>query len=269
VSSRKRLERIESSVTPKQAVLLWLKEVQQFDLNEYWEKIVNAPLSEAPRVRVPKMAEKAVRDSLSKKGMKPALIARAEWEARKQADSLVVLVLNLNHQVQQNALQNGPRLAYLWVKMQWLGEQFDEHDVFNAEEWGTWRTVLIDTLARMWLLRATIATVSEQHYDNHSVLFPDQASDLIQCIQSAEFMANLYNDLEGGLPSWTAIDLAALQSLTDAQVPAAVSERLADAKAAALQAVGEWSAAHDLRKRYALRKIEKLHSSPAMAKVPE
>lgn len=201
--------------------------------------------------------------------MKPELIARAEREAWKRADSLVVLVLNLNDQVQQNSLQSYPCLAYLWVQMQWMGEQFDEHDVFNAAEWDSWRTVLIDTFARLWPLRATIAAISEQHYDNHSVLFPDQESNLSQCIQRAEFMANLYNDLEGGLPSWTAIDLAALQSSMEAQVPAAVGERLADARAATLQAAGEWSAADDLRKRYALRKIEKLHSSLAMAKVPE
>jgi hypothetical protein len=131
VSSAKRLARIESSLTPKQAVLLWLKEAQQFDITEYSEKILNAPLSDAPRVRFPKMAEEAVRDSLRKKGMKPEWIARAEREAWKQADSLVVLVLNLNDQVQQCSLQSRPSLAFLWVQLQRLGDQFDDHDVFN------------------------------------------------------------------------------------------------------------------------------------------
>ena len=264
MSLAKRLARVETSLTPKQAVLLWLKEVQQLDHEAFLEKSFKCPMHEAPRNRIPEMAEKAVRDSLSKKGMKPELIARAEVEAWKQADSLVVLVFNLNDQVQQNFLQSWPRLLYLCVQLRWMGEQFDEHGVFNAAEWDTWREILIATLARMWLLRATIAAVSEQHYDSHSVLFLEQETDLNQCIHGAEFMAKLYNDLEGVLPSRTAIDLTALQSSIEAQVPAAVGERVAGAKAKTLRDLGEWKAAWDLEEPYALASIEKLRSSSSL-----
>jgi hypothetical protein len=56
VSCARRLARIETSLTPKQAVLLWLKEVQQFDPDEYRERVMRAPLHEAPQVRIPEMA---------------------------------------------------------------------------------------------------------------------------------------------------------------------------------------------------------------------
>ena len=92
MSFTKRLTRVETSLTPKQAVLLWLKEVQQLDPNEFDEKVFTGPMHEAPRVRIPEMAEKAVRDSLSKKGMKPESVSEAALEAWKQADFMLVLV---------------------------------------------------------------------------------------------------------------------------------------------------------------------------------
>jgi hypothetical protein len=46
-----------------------------------------------------------------------------------------------------------------------------------------------------------------------------------------------YNKLEGILPSWTAIELATLQSSIEAQVPAVVEEQVACADAEVLQAL--------------------------------
>jgi hypothetical protein len=261
---RQRLARIQTSLTPKQAVLLWLKEVQHLENDDFLEKSCKCPMHEAPRVRVPEMAAKAVRDSLSTKGTKPELIARAELEAWKQADFLVVLVLKLNEEVLQNCQQSSPYLAFLWVQLRWMGAQFDEHGVFNATEWDHWRELLIDTLSRMWVLRATITAVSEQYYDCHSVLLLDQESSLNQCIEGAEVLAKVYNNLEGIGPSWTAIDLVTLQSSIEAQVPATVCERVAGAKASTLRAIGEWKAAWDLVEPYVLASIEKPRASSSL-----
>lgn len=269
MSVAKRLARIETSLTPKQAVLLWLKEAQQFDSDEYAEKIFTAPTHEAPRNRVPRMAEEAVRGSLAKTAMEPKLIAKAELEAWKQADSLVVLVLNLNEQVQLDSRQSFPQLAFLWVQLRWMAEQHDEHGVFNATEWGDWRELLINTLVRTRLLRATIAAISERYYDSHSVLLHDHESSLDLCNQGAEQLVSAYNNLEGLLPCWTAIDLAALQSSIEAQVPVAVGEQMVDAEAKTLQAIGEWKAACDLREPYALARIERRRSSRSVCKAPE
>jgi hypothetical protein len=161
-----------------------------------------------------------------------------------QADSLLVLVLKLNGEVAQESQRSWLSLGFLWVQLLRLGEQFDDHDVFNAAEWETWRTVLIATLERLWLPRDTIAAVSKQYYDNHSILFSDQGRDFNQCIVSAEFIANSYHSLDDMLPSWTAIDLAALHSSIEVKVPDAVEEKMTNARAAALRAVGEWGGAH-------------------------
>jgi hypothetical protein len=44
VSLKKRLTRTETLLTPKQAVLLWLKEVQESDLDEHLARALTAPL---------------------------------------------------------------------------------------------------------------------------------------------------------------------------------------------------------------------------------
>ncbi len=187
MSSAKRLARVETSLTPMQAVLLWLKEVQQLDPDEYRKKTVKGPLHEAPLVRIPEMAEKAVHDSLSKKGMKPESVSVAALEAWKEADFLVVLVHQLNEEATLDDLQSSPNVKLLLLELGWMEEKHEEHGIFTA--WGGWRALLIETLARMLLLRATIEAVSEQYYDNHAVLFSDRETRLNLGIQCAEDLA--------------------------------------------------------------------------------
>ena len=259
MSLRKRLIKIETALTPKQAVLLWLKEVQQLDPNEFAERFFKCPMHEAPRVRIPEMAEKAVRDSLRKKGLKPESVSEAAHEAWKRADFMLVLVYLLNDEIVQDARVSTPCLRLLLVELGWMEEKHKEHGLFTA--WGGWRALFINTMTRTLLLRATIEAISERMYDNHSILFPGVETSLNHRIKWAELLAASYNALEGVLPSWTAIDLAALRSSIEAEVPAEVAKQVAHAKAKTLQALGEWKAAWDLLEPYALAGIEKLRCS--------
>jgi hypothetical protein len=261
------LVKVETSLTPKQAVLLWLKEAQQFDSGEFLEKSFKGPMHEAPRVRIPEMAEQAVRDSLSKKGMKPELISKAALEAWKQADFMFVLVHRLNEEIMLDARQSTPYLKLLLVELGWMEYKHEEHGIFTA--WGGWRALLLDTLAPMLLLRTTIEAISEQYYDNHSVLFPDQETRLNRGIGFAEMLAKGYNNLEGALPSWSEIDLAALQSSIEAEVPAEVAKQVIHAQAKTLRDLGEWKAAWELEEPYALAAVEKVRSSGSACRVPE
>jgi hypothetical protein len=256
VNLAKRLTRIETSLTPKQAVLLWLKEAQQLDLKELLEKSFTCPMHEAPPVRIPEMVEKAVCDTLSKKGMKPESIAHAALEAWKQADFLFVLLCDVQQEVMSFSFQNCPYVLLLHEKLCRMLEHFCEDETFDPEAWDMWRMVLIDRLTSAWLLRETIKKVSEKYYDNSPLLFSGDENGFNRSIDSLETLANRYNSLEGGLPLWSAIDFAALSSLIEGQVAAAVGERVAGAKAQTLRALGEWKAAWDLVEPYALAKIE-------------
>jgi len=97
----------------------------------------------------------------------------------------------------------------------------------------------------------------------------DVEASFTRGIECAEMLAQDYNSFEGVLPSWTAIDLAALQSSVEVQVLAAVGERVAHAKAKTLRALGEWQAAWNLEEPYARAAVENLRSGRLAQEVPD
>jgi hypothetical protein len=53
----------------------------------------------------------------------------------------------------------------------------------------------------MWRLRDTIAEISKNYYDGHSLLLPEAESELKQRIRVAEALATTYNTIAGNPPS--------------------------------------------------------------------
>jgi hypothetical protein len=97
------------------------------------------------------MVEKAVRDRLSEEGMNEERVSAASLEARKQADFLLGLVLELNEDVRLNELQSTAQLRFLLAWLAWLEERYSEHGVFDG---GTWASVGAQPVdARPLLLR--------------------------------------------------------------------------------------------------------------------
>jgi len=268
MSFAKRLTKIETALTPKQAVLLWLKETLQLGRDDWTARALRAPLHETPRFRISVMVEKAVRDSLSKKGMKPEFIAHVVLEAQKEADFLLVLIRHVRDDVASDSPLRGFQLLLLREKLARMLEHFVEHDRFDPEGWDQWRTGLINTLTPLWQLRATIAAISARFYDHHPILFREEDNGLNEDIRIAESLAVHYNRLERGLPSWTALDLDALQSSVEAEVPAAVQRRVTFARARSLRDFGEEEAARDLEEPIVLWAIENLRSSGSPCNTP-
>ena len=63
--SKKRIEKIEGSLTPKQAVILWMQEAHQCrDMSEYVLFLMDKPNSAAPLWRLPDQVERATRESM-------------------------------------------------------------------------------------------------------------------------------------------------------------------------------------------------------------
>jgi len=88
---QKRLIRIETSLTPKQAVMLWLREEHQGKVSdEYARWLIQRPASAAPRPRVGKQVADAIRAAM--KGQEPARINQAVRQGQMYADFLVLLV---------------------------------------------------------------------------------------------------------------------------------------------------------------------------------
>jgi hypothetical protein len=114
MSLRKRLRRIEISLKPLDAVLLWLKEMLDFGQERYWEEMLADPRN--PRIVVAKMVGEAVRENLSYPPLKSELLEQAVRGAMKEADMRMVLILELHDYVRSACNLNRPYCELLLEK---------------------------------------------------------------------------------------------------------------------------------------------------------
>ncbi len=125
---------------------------------------------------------------------------------------------------------------------------------------GGWRSLFIGSVGGLLLWKAVIRAVSEQYYDNHSLLLPDEEVELEHGAEFALLLVELYNCLEGAVPGWAAIDLAAVRTAVEALAPGVVAEQVACARAAMLQPFEEPEAAWDVVQPHVSRSLERLAS---------
>jgi hypothetical protein len=75
-TKKRRVEQLESELSPKQAILVWLQDVQEFDnVYDYVRHLKTQPESVWPLVKLPKQVTDAVEKSL--KGRPKDEIAKA------------------------------------------------------------------------------------------------------------------------------------------------------------------------------------------------
>jgi hypothetical protein len=258
VSQVKRLQRIEASLTPKQAVLLWLHESHQLGLIGYIEKSFNSPIHEAPRTRLTEMVGKAVRESLCKRGTKRDLIEIAVREARKQTDFLIVLTNDLRKEVSLECELDKPYIVLLYEKFERMLERFVDHNKFDRTGWQRWRALLILRISHMWRLKETVLALSERYFDHHPLLFPEDACTLDRHVHELEKLVKYNNSLKGELPAWIFIDRDALTSAIQEQTAAEVAEHVANAWSATLSDFGEAEAAWKSVEPYAVAALNRL-----------
>ena len=61
----RRLDKIERALTPKQAVILWLQEIQQYRNGlEYAQFLASQPESAAPIYKITKQIDQSIRESM-------------------------------------------------------------------------------------------------------------------------------------------------------------------------------------------------------------
>jgi hypothetical protein len=263
VNQGKRLQRIETSLTPKQAVLLWLKGMLESDNVSYLEKLFAAPRNEGTRSRMSQAVGEAVRKSLIQQRTTPELMERIVRDAQKQADVLVILIRDLHNRVHVECTVNAPYIALLYDKLRLLLVQHVHQGEFEPEAWDLWRAVLMKRLTTMCQLRDAIAAISARYYDGHPVLFVNDDSNLNRQIASLEHLTELYNELENGLPVWIAINFDAGSFSMREQLSAVVAEYVAMAESITLEDFGEHQAARDVVDRYVIRRLKQLRSSAA------
>ena len=80
----KRLDKIERSLTPKQAVILWLQEIQQYRnaVGIRYNSFASQPESAAPIYKITKQISQTIRESM--KGQPQQVVENAVYRADKR-----------------------------------------------------------------------------------------------------------------------------------------------------------------------------------------
>lgn len=175
--SRRRLDRLEDSVSPKEAVKLWLQEAHSFgSLLGYAVWLSEQPDIKFPLIGLPEHVETALRHRLRRKPR------RAIEDAVKQAivDTcfLVRLVVGINRSVEEAVRVEGLRAAALMWWMRSLTSRGSERadgstDGGDRMGWPGWLSAAHFHLTELESLQAARIDAETRYLEGHGCLFPD------------------------------------------------------------------------------------------------
>jgi hypothetical protein len=207
-SRQRRVRAIELSLTPRQVVMVWLRNAQAGSFVEgarhfppYRGAIANEVLH-------------SVRNAM--KGQPELLVERAILQARREADSLYLLVVNANTAVLEGNV--GREREYVILLLCLSAEM---HGKAPKDRVQRLRLAVLMFLESVITLDAAIAQVVAERLSGQPVLFRDCSVKLEEQLQMAQELSEHFNSLA------RAVDVAeinleelrnSLQSETDRQV---------------------------------------------------
>jgi hypothetical protein len=260
MSHDKRVHTIETSLTPKAGVLFWLEDMLQSSHESYLEKLFANPSN--PRVIVVKAVGEAVRENLSYPRLTAEQLEQAVREAQRQADTLILLVLNLHERVRSKCQDAVMSIELICEQRQRLFFEATCQNKFEPKDWDSWRDRLFGTLTSMLVLREMVTSISAKYYDGHPLLFAADNDKLNVQIAYLQEALKLYNNLQHVLPGWKPITIDA--SFIAHHVEALAASLMDLSKVQTFAAFGEDEAARGLADSCRLRsqrEMKKLLSS--------
>jgi len=277
-----RLDRVESSLTPKQAVILWMQEAHQFpSLDDYVKSLAGKPESAFPLWRLPEQVEGAARDAM-KGQAKPVVEAAVRGAVRD-----VVFLFFLHQQLNRKAMEEQRawilllvvlaerlhgmiREEYLRATLQEVATRVDmetpnrrrrgllrnlralakEHER-KAGRLKEWQALAERFLAELYAFQQLVTLVSRRHFDGCQALFPDPAQGLSEVVHSAEQLVSVFNDTPGeNAERACVVNLEAPRRRAGKDAARQASCIVDMAKAEALDFMGEKQASLALVERY-------------------
>ena len=258
----RRVQRIETSLTPRDVALLWLKRILEFGQHPHDDDMWSDP--RRLRDAVAEKIGAAVRENFGDPRLKREQLEEIVREAQKQADALMVLILDMHKYVSSESRVNRVQVELVLERYLRLLERYVHHGEFEPEAWDSWRAMLIQTWTAIRRLRKLVDCISETCFDGHALLFPGDEEVLNEDSADLETMAKAYKRLEGDLPDWKAIEIDAEFSLIAEYVTAQAEQFVLLAKVKTLDAFGERGAARKLLDSCEfriLRELKRLRSS--------
>jgi hypothetical protein len=186
--SNRRLDKLEDSLSPKEAVIHWLSESHAYgSLPAYVESLIDQPDTAQPFIAVPAQVEKAVWESM--RGQRPAFVKKVMRETTGDTVFLLRLVIGLNVHIEETLRVERLRHAALYWWSRSLGPERrtkgGPKDVGHPDwEHGvaTLRGVLLGTdRAR--------AAAEAKYLDGHDCLLPESAAAWRDLFEAAEVLA--------------------------------------------------------------------------------
>ena len=178
----RRLAKLEGALHPREAVLAWLVEAQQFpSVLDHARSIAALPVEAAPLSVIGQRVEAAVRASL--KGQPHEAIRDAVRRSVGDAVFLFSLVLQVNGQGLDIAKVEGLRATavFFWMGTLLSGPRADdlpppEAKVYVrelADAWATWRSVVDRLDLDLRVENEARATLERRYFGGHDVFLAD------------------------------------------------------------------------------------------------
>ncbi len=276
MTAERRLAKLEGALSPKAATLLWLAEAHQFgSLPAYVDWLIDQPISAAPLERVPKQARAAAVEAL--RGQPREAVREAARGAVRDAIFLVELVLRLNSVATETIRIEGLRYAALFWEMRAISAEaelarrnrscVDRSASSLVERWQAWSTATAALLTGLYAAQEARTLLERRYLDGHPALFRDATTDWERLRESAERLAGLRDALRPLIHGRRRaprsadivppdLDLDALGAAARTQAPAVAAGLVDEARAAALDVLGDTEGAGSLVARRLRAHIE-------------
>jgi hypothetical protein len=269
VTAERRLAKLEGALPPKAATLLWLAEAHQFgSLPAYVDWLIDQPISAAPLERVPKQARAAAVAAL--RGQPREVVREAAHQAVRDAIFLVDLVLRLNSVATETIRIEELRYAALFWEMRAISAEAqlarrnrsraDRSASSLVERWHAWCTATAALLTGLYAAEEARLLLERRYLESHPALFPDATADWERLRESEERLAGLGDALRPLIRGRRraprsaeieppGLDLGGLRSAARTQAPAVASRLVDEARAAALDILGDTEGATSIAAR--------------------
>ena len=242
----RRVDALETSLTPTQLVLRWLDEAHALgDLESYVRSQLAEPSAEGPLDRLAREAARGARASL--RGKRPEIIDAAIRSALRETVfrfDLVMRILVTTHELLEREGLIEAALSAHVALLTSEGRERRRRDATYPERFATLRGLLLFRVAELGAAQEARSVVETRYLGGHTALFPDAVQAWDAQLTSTQTIADV------------ACRLAVLDAVPPAEpadpdaVSARVTELVADlvepAKTTALEKLGEGERAQRL-----------------------
>ena len=170
--SRRRLDKLESSLSPKEAVIHWLTAAHAFgSLPAYAASLIDQPEATQPFIALPAQVETAIYGSMRSK--RPGFIKEVMREASGDTIFLLRLVIGLNVHIEETLRTE--RLRH--VALYWWSRALDTRSEPNPDARSDWERGASTLRGELSGTERSRATAEARYLDGHDSLFPELAAE--------------------------------------------------------------------------------------------